>query len=142
MEMRRVSLALAFAGLAGAAGVVAAAEGPQRQPAAAPKAVFLGAFKAVKFDVSPPLRSIPPVELPQRLEDDRNDDPPSPREGPLGPQDVDPRVQTRVGTGGEIPPPNVSFDGFSGTGPTPPDPNGDVGPNHYVAMANLRFAIY
>jgi hypothetical protein len=141
MEMRRVSLALSFAGLAGA-GVVAAAQGPETPAPAAPKAVFLGAFKAVKFDVSPPLRSIPPIEVPQRLEDDRNDDPPSPREGALGPQDVDTRVQTRIGTGGEIPGPNVSFDGFSGTGPTPPDPNGDVGPNHYVAMANLRFAIY
>jgi len=141
MEMRRVSLALSFVGLAGA-GVVAAAQGAQDPAPAAPKAVFLGAFKAVKFDVSPPLRSIPPIEVPQRLEDDRNDDPPSPREGALGPQDVDTRVQTRIGTGGEIPGPNVSFDGFSGTGPTPPDPNGDVGPNHYVAMANLRFAIY
>jgi hypothetical protein len=25
---------------------------------------------------------------------------------------------------------------------TPPDPNGDVGPNHYVTMVNLTFAIY
>jgi hypothetical protein len=140
MKMRRVSLALSCVGLVGA-GMAAAAEGPQRGSTDTPKAIFMGAFKAVKFDVSPPLRSIPPVALPQALEDDRYDDPPSPREGPLGPQDVDTRVQTSVGSG-EIPNPDLSFDGFDGLGPTPPDPNGDVGPNHYVAMANLRFAIY
>jgi hypothetical protein len=48
-----------------------------------------------------------------------------------------------VGTGG-IPAPNVSFDGFSNScgGCSPPDPNGDVGPNHYVALANTDLAIY
>ena len=25
---------------------------------------------------------------------------------------------------------------------TPPDPNGDVGPNHYVEMVNLAYAVY
>ena len=54
MELRRVSLALSFAGLAGA-GIVAA-EGPQNRPQDVPKAVFRGAFRAVKFDISPPLR--------------------------------------------------------------------------------------
>lgn len=141
MQLRRVSLALSCIALA-SAGTAAAAEGPQRGPKDVPKAIFMGAFKAVKFDVSPPLRSIPPVKRP-RLEDDRNDDPPSLKEGPLGPQDIDPIVQTKLGAG-RIPAPNISFDGFSNAcgGCSPPDPVGDVGPNHYVAMANTDFAIY
>jgi hypothetical protein len=34
-----------------------------------------------------------------------------------------------------------NFNIFGGT-VTPPDPNGDVGPDHYIAMVNLTFAIY
>jgi len=52
--------------------------------------------------------------------------------------------------GATIPEPNVSFEGISnddnqflfGRGVVPPDPVGDVGPNHYVQMVNLAFAIY
>lgn len=36
----------------------------------------------------------------------------------------------------------VSFDGIPATGWTPPDTVGDVGPNHYVQMVNISFAIY
>ena len=42
--------------------------------------------------------------------------------------------------------PVVSFDGIANTAnPTPvapPDPVGDIGPNHYVEMVNLQFAVY
>lgn len=38
--------------------------------------------------------------------------------------------------------PIVSFDGIPATGNYPPDPVGDVGPNHYVQMVNSRFAIF
>ncbi|WP_117213699.1 hypothetical protein [Allorhizocola rhizosphaerae] len=38
-------------------------------------------------------------------------------------------------------PPATSFDGLSGTA-KPPDPVGDVGPNHYVEMVNTRVGIY
>ena len=48
--MRRVALAASIVGLAGL-GAATAAEGPQPGPKDAPKANFLGAFKAVKFDV-------------------------------------------------------------------------------------------
>jgi hypothetical protein len=42
-----------------------------------------------------------------------------------------------------IPSPLVSFDGPGNiAGVSPPDPVGDVGPNHYVAMSNLYFAVY
>jgi hypothetical protein len=141
MEMRRVTVALCFAGLAGA-GAALAAENPQdNKSTSQPHGIFRGALKAVKFDISPPLRSIPPVPY-VRDEGHEDNDRPSGLEGPLGPQDVDRSVQTRVGPG-EIPGPSVNFDGFSNVaGFTPPDPVGDIGPNHYFAAANVHFAIY
>ncbi len=49
-----------------------------------------------------------------------------------------------------IPPPSLTFEGLSnqdnfetfGFRVAPPDPVGDVGPNHYVEMINLVFAVY
>ena len=55
MKFRRVSFAFACIGLAGA-GVLAAAEGPEK-----PHGIYRGVSTAVKFDISPPLRSIAPV---------------------------------------------------------------------------------
>ena len=51
-------------------------------------------------------------------------------------------LQSAIGTG-LMPTPLVSFDGPSNlAGVSPPDPVGDVGPNHYVAMSNLYFQIF
>src|SRR6185295_777194 len=36
----------------------------------------------------------------------------------------------------------LSFNGIGFGGSVPPDPIGDVGPNHYVQMVNTRFAIF
>ena len=38
--------------------------------------------------------------------------------------------------------PNPNFNGIGFTGFTPPDPNGDVGPSHYVQMVNSAFQIF
>jgi len=139
MDLRRVTVALWFAGLAGAGTVVAAEAAQTADP---PKAIFRGAFKAVKMDVSPPLRSMVPSLVPLREEEEGDDDRPFPSARAFGPQDVDKSVQTRVGPG-EIPGPNVSWDGFTNVaGFTPPDSDGDVGPNHYVIMVNVHFAVY
>lgn len=63
-------------------------------------------------------------------------------EGPLGPQDSDGALQTTMGTG-DMPSPSVNFDALNNiSGVSPPDPVGDIGPNHYVAMSNLSSAIY
>jgi hypothetical protein len=103
---------------------------------------YRGLQPVVKFDVSPPLRDIQPVPIPQdagRLIAD-------PEGGPivsLGPQDIDPLVQDWTPSGEAIPSPTVSFDGPNNIAfVAPPDPVGDVGPNHYVAMSNLYFAVY
>ncbi|MEO8195953.1 MAG: hypothetical protein ABI689_04440 [Thermoanaerobaculia bacterium] len=111
----------------------------------APAAVYRGVSPVDHFDISPPLRDIPPLrqvggEEPGRevREGMEGED----RDKPLGPQDVDTSVQDRVGSG-EMPAPSVSFDGPSNiSSVSPPDPVGDVGPNHYVAMSNLSFQIF
>ncbi len=111
----------------------------------APHGIYRGTWTVVKFDVSPPLRTIEPfipLPKPERREiaDDlgRGDLPP-------GPQDLDGAVQDYTFWGGfsEIPSPAVSFNGPNNiANVSPPDPVGDVGPNHYVAMSNLYFQIY
>ncbi len=102
---------------------------------------------AVKYDLSPPLRSIKPIVTKkyEKGEDDRGN-------GPVNDTKHDPdgALQSVEGKGifnsdspGVIPPTGVSFDGLSNnSGINPPDPVGDIGPNHYVQMVNSRFAIY
>ncbi|NUM46156.1 MAG: DUF4397 domain-containing protein [Anaerolineales bacterium] len=108
----------------------------------ATEGIFRGTMPVVNFDVSPPLRDMTPAE-PQFLSGiEIIDDFETGFEGPLGPQDLDPIVQSAVGTG-EIPNPLVSFNGPANiSGVQPPDPNGDVGPNHVVVMSNLSFQIF
>jgi hypothetical protein len=47
----------------------------------------------------------------------------------------DPVAQSHVGIG-RAPTPLQNFDGLTFTGWFPPDPNGDVGPNHYIQVVN------
>ena len=95
------------------------------------------------FDISPPLRLIRPVEMPAQgfreiLEPEER--PRLYRKGP--PPGRDPVLQTQVGKQ------SAFIDGpqFSGVGNlaqvVPPDPNGDVGTDHYIQMVNLHTAIY
>ena len=101
---------------------------------------YRGVLPVVKADTSPPLRSIAPLPI---AKGGRNlVEPESGFEGELGPQDSDPVVQRQIMTEA-VPPPSTSFDGPPNLfGGAPPDPVGDVGPNHYVAMSNLYFAVY
>ena len=105
---------------------------------------YRGVGTAVQFDVSPPLRDLARVATPVVAVAPPKDDLPTGLEGPFGPQDVDPVVQRSAGRGEDIPSPGVSFDGMTNpcNGCAPPDPNGAVGPNHYVQMVNISFAIY
>lgn len=64
-------------------------------------------------------------------------------------QALDPNVQQEMGASA-MPTPSLTFDGLSndnnanviGYRVTPPDTNGDVGPNHYIQFVNLLFAVY
>jgi len=108
--------------------------------------------KAVRFAVSEAARDLPPAET--KPEDT----------GDLGLKQIPTRVLrsgvTEEGSPDAVvqdsvvtlatPAPSVSFDGISnqdnfnafGFRVSPPDTNGDVGPNHYVQMVNLLARVY
>jgi hypothetical protein len=63
-------------------------------------------------------------------------------------QQQDPVIQSAFGTGPNIPTPTTTFEG-QGAGlagftvqSAPPDPDGDVGPNHYVQIVNSGVTIF
>ncbi len=107
---------------------------------AEPTAIYRGSSRAVKFDVSPPMRSMTPLPVSKPA---RNIVEPDWRgQGTLGPQSKDTVVQDWAPSG-DMPAPSASFDGPPNVaGYSPPDPVGDVGPNHYVAMSNVHYAVY
>jgi hypothetical protein len=102
---------------------------------------------AVAFDTTPPLRDMksvkPKGDVPKNI-------------GESGDEFVEQRPHKRDGALQEavaaspMPAPVRTFEGPSnednfrifGFRVNPPDPNGDVGPRHYVAMTNLTFAVY
>jgi hypothetical protein len=105
------------------------------------QAQYRGVMPVVKFDVSPPLRSMKPL-LPKGCTKRENEEEGPIPLGPVGAVVRDPAVQRVMGKIG-IPAPIISFDGNSNLcGCSPPDPNGAVGPNNVVTMANLHFQIF
>ncbi len=124
--------------------------------AAAPKdgdapgvsAQYRGLVPVAKFDVSPPLRDMKPMPVPSGpllIMGGSMIDPPSGLEWMLlapGRQGPDLIAQSQIGPFA-IPAPTVSFNAQPNiSGVNPPDPVGDVGPNHYVAMSNLSLQIF
>ena len=109
-------------------------------------------YTSVKHDLSPPLSEIarayqPPAPSDREIEiveTVRN------HYGPMEPviPITDPVVQGWNAS--LIPGPEHTFEGLNnddnqatvGSRPTPPDTNGDIGPNHYVQSVNLIFAVY
>src|SRR6266481_810301 len=105
------------------------------------QAQYRGLSQVVKFDISPPLRDMKPLPWPQCTKSENEEQGPIPL-GPVGPVVPDKAVQRVLGKIG-IPGPIITFDGnINLCGCSPPDPNGAVGPNHVVTMANLHFQIF
>ena len=106
------------------------------------RAQYLGVMPVVKFDISPPLRSMKPLPVKAGMKSENEEEGPIPL-GPVGPVVRDTAVQRVLGKIG-IPNPIISFDGNPNLcgGCAPPDPNGAVGPNHVVTMSNLHFQIF
>src|SRR6266481_7363200 len=105
------------------------------------QAQYRGVMQVVKFDISPPLRSMKPLPWKNCTLRENEEQGPIPA-GPVGPVVADPVVQRVLGKIG-IPAPIITFDGNSNLcGCSPPDPNGAVGPNHVVTMSNLHFQIF
>jgi hypothetical protein len=123
---------------------VSAGNSPTRGDQSTGHGIFRGVMTATRFDISPPLRTMTATHTHAKDERERSEfeDLPTGLERTLGPQDVDPLVQSTTGPP-DIPNPLISFDsGVSCGGCAPPDPVGDVGPNHYVAMANAQFQVF
>jgi len=132
--------ALAAAAFAWTAGSGAAAV--NQQPNLTPKVIW-----ATAHDVSPPLRDLAQGRQAPAIGDEaeRGDDDEGPTDAGYS---GDGALQTAL-----LPaaiPSAQSFEGLSnqdnfnifGFRVNPPDPVGDVGPNHYVEMVNLTFAVY
>jgi hypothetical protein len=107
-------------------------------------------IKPAAFDVSPPLREMPMIAPGSR--DSQGQLGKTERgAGPVGNKahGEDGALQAEAATTA-MPSPTFTFEGPSnqdnfnifGFRVNPPDPNGDVGQHHYVAMINLVFAIY
>ena len=104
-------------------------------------AQYLGVMPVVKFDISPPLRSMKPLVAKEcRNERERRAGADSARTGWSGCAGYGCAASARQNrnTGSDH-----HFDGNRNLcGCAPPDPNGAVGPNHVVTMANLHFQIF
>lgn len=126
------------------------------QPTARPHALTPKFSKAVAFDVSPALRSLPQVARPRMYPPNTVLEVRPERKGSEGreahrakPYSADGVLQmfNRTPT---IPAPLLTFEGLAnqdnfnifGFRINPGDPNGEVGPNNFVEMINLVFAVY
>jgi len=108
--------------------------------------------RSVKHDTSRPLRDVPPGNAPQWTVPREMPEPKGgegANQGTPRPQVQDPVLQSRFGgsrdsgVGVTAPASSQSFPGLGNrNGVYPPDPSGDVGPNHYVQMVNSSIQIF
>jgi hypothetical protein len=131
---------------AGAAAAGPAAASSTANPAASPTPTVTW---AAAHDVSPPLRDLAAGRTAPDAEDPANE----PDRGPISAGDsghsADGALQSAL-LPAAIPSTQQNFEGLSnqdnfnifGRRVNPPDPNGEVGPNNYVEMVNLVFAVY
>lgn len=130
---------------------IPAAAAPQGSTQSAPHSIKGKFSNPAAFDVSPTLRELASKKhpVPTLSEDEEI----RPDRGPIS-SDLnfsgDGALQQGNVQNPTIPAPLTSFEGLSnqdnfnifGGRVNPPDPVGDVGPNHYVEMVNIVFAVY
>src|SRR5574341_192984 len=144
----RTSRALLVLGLLFASLLITAAphaqENQGRQLPAPAAAVARILDRSVKHDASPSLRHIPPIppKFDSEVTEMRR---PLPSHG-RGPRPLmiieDSVIQASPGAFA-MPATSQNFEGVSNVdGVLPPDPNGAVGPSHYVQWVNLSFAVF
>src|SRR3954466_12518472 len=142
--MRRIVVATTLVGSCLFVAALAASSSGGAQPTAAALSPEL-VGTAAAFDKTPPLSQMKPVKPSGLPELDEEDD----AAVVQTPHETDGALQTQARTGA-MPAPLLTFEGPSnednfrifGGRVNPPDPNGDVGPRHFVAMTNLTFAVY
>ncbi len=106
-------------------------------------------IKPTHFDISKPLRDVEPIQPGVRERSWKNNliknhdgflDEFKNRPEMIGP---DPVLQSSMTDSGSEPNVEQNFPGVGNlSGVAPPDTDGDVGPNHYMQMINLSFAIW
>src|SRR5438552_276085 len=147
----RITAAVILISAAAAMLFVAASPPASAQPTARTQPLTPKFSPAVAFDVSPAVRNLPRAARPLTFPPDTILEV-RPERGPV--------VQSKGYSGDAalqalspavaIPSPLANFEGLSnqdnfnifGFRVNPPDPNGEVGPNNYVEMINLVFAVY
>ncbi|MGE5374657.1 MAG: hypothetical protein ACM3XO_06325 [Bacteroidota bacterium] len=153
MKFKRVtSIAFVLIVIASLLAVIPAAAAPEPAPSQAFKAPKPKFSSNIAFDISPTLREmaanrvVPAITEGDDDEDIRDERNPSVVDTGFAGDTV---VQSTAPSLA-IPSTLANFEGVSnqdnfnifGFRVNPPDPVGDVGPNHYVEMANLTFAVY
>ncbi len=147
-----VLLVLAAVGLA----FLAVSPPAAAQPTARPQPLIPKFSKAVAFDVSPALRSLPRIVRPRTFPPDTILEVRPERRESEGPTAHRTKAYSADGVlqlfkpTPAIPAPLLTFEGLSnqdnfnvfGFRVNPPDPNGEIGRNNYVEMINLVFAVY
>jgi hypothetical protein len=153
MKFKRVtSIAFVLIVIASLLAVIPAAAAPEPSTSAAPKAPKPKFSDNVAFDVSPTLRELAARRVTPALpEEDQGEVREENGPDAIGSDTYfqDTAVQNSIPQL-TIPSTNANFEGLSnqdnfnifGGRVNPPDPVGDVGPNNYVEMVNLVFAIY
>ena len=134
--MRRLSLLLVLLGLLIVGATAAQAQGPVHPVVA----------YATRSDTTAPLRALPPIPpkplvLGQIFEARPAKHLPN-REGSAGASGPDAALQSAAPEA-SAPATGEDFEGINNVnGVLPPDTNGDIGPNHYVQVVNLSFAVF
>ena len=150
----RIMVAVLLVVAAAALVFVAASPPAAAQRTARPQPLTPKFSTPVAFDVSPALRDLPRAARPLIFDPNKIIEV-RPEPGPEGP-----KVHSRGYSGDgalqpfspapTIPAPLLTFEGLSnqdnfnlfGFRVNPPDSDGEVGPNHYVELINLVFAVY
>jgi len=141
MKITIAALRAAFLSLVGLTFVSQASALPMPRAYSAPKPIVT---KALAFDVSRPVRSLPtaPRNWSPVVHEVRDNDGPFPRAISIF---NDPVVQRSVGVQQNVGP-ILTFEGLANANNPgqvlPPDPDGAIGVNNFVEMVNLVFAVY
>src|SRR6266700_3170478 len=146
----RITTAVILISAAAAMAFVAVSPPASAQPTARTQPLTPKFSPAVAFDISPALRDL--VPSPKRFAPSSTVLEVRPERGPVVQSkgySGDASLQT-LSAAVAIPSPLANFEGLSnqdnfnifGFRVNPPDPNGEVGANHYVEMINLVFAVY
>src|SRR5512132_3749999 len=147
---RRLGLLVVFVAIvaaigAGATRTGAASAAQPATPAAPPPTITLDAA----HDLSPQLRDLAASRIPPDADDPGAEPDEGPISDPDGGHSADGALQSEL-QAPAIPDTQQNFEGLSnednfnifGGRVNPPDPNGEVGPNNYIEMVNLTFAVY